>query len=103
MLDSKNETSECSYSFDGPVSFETLDNINDERLLKKIKEEQLIKKIRNEIELPKVQNSSNSKITEKETSRNESHGLPTKDPGKQLLLVCIRDAIYLLYMLSSIS
>ena len=35
MLDSKNETSECSYSFDGPVSFETLDNINDERLLKK--------------------------------------------------------------------
>ena len=82
MLDSRNETAESSYSFDGPVSFETLDSISDERLLKKIKEEQLIKKIRKEIELPKPEVSSSSKLREKETSKNGSYSMSTKDAGK---------------------
>ena len=81
-MDSKDETSKSSFSFNQSVALESLDNIKDERLLKKIKEEQLIKKIRNEVDVPKEEISlSDSNVTEKETSGFGMHELK-KEKGK---------------------
>lgn len=88
-MDSKDETSKSSFSFNQSVALESLDNIKDERLLKRIKEEQLIKKIRNEVDVPKEEISlSNSNVTENETSGFGTHDLK-KEKGKDCSIILL--------------
>ena len=66
------------------MSLETIDNIKDERLLKKIKEEQLIKKIRNENDLQKRETSSSVSNHRNMNIENKNNDSSSKDPGKLL-------------------